>query len=75
MSHNKAPKFSRVELLLKNEGISNNNGLHSTTKIDFLECGLMITGDYLIVTMDEIGGSTTARVFNLKELSAYKTHI
>lgn len=74
MYRNKTPKFSRVELLLKNEGISN-NGLHSTTKIDFLDCWLMITGDYLIVTMDEIGGSTTNRVFSLKELSAYKTHI
>lgn len=78
MHTNKAPKFGKVELLIKNEGYSDKD-LRSTTKIEFLDCGLMITGDYIIVIIDEKDElnhdlTTTGNIFNLKDVSAYKTH-
>lgn len=78
MNTNLAPKYSKVELLLKNDGYTNND-LTSTTKVEFLDCGLIITGDHLIIVMDERSDinstmTSTGRIFNLKEISAYKTY-
>lgn len=75
---NTAPKYSKIELLIKNEGYRDTD-LKSTTKIEFLDCGLVISGDHLIIIIDErddINNSltSTGRIFNLKEISAYKTH-
>jgi hypothetical protein len=70
-----APKFGKVELLIK----SDQKNTLSNTKITFNDCGLMITGDYIIVVIDErdeINGSltSTGKIFPLKEVEAYKTH-
>lgn len=78
MSINTAPKYSKIELLVKNEGYRDTD-LRSTTKIEFLDCGLIISGDHLIIVIDErndINNSltSTGRIFNLKEISAYKTY-
>jgi hypothetical protein len=78
MSINTAPKYSKIELLIKNEGYRDTD-LRSTTKIEFLDCGLIISGDHLIIVIDErndINNSltSTGRIFNLKEISAYKTY-
>lgn len=70
---NRLPKYSKVELLLKT---SINNSVPSITKIDFKECWLTVTGDYLIVTIQEtIDDQTTntGRIYSLSEVSAYKT--
>jgi hypothetical protein len=69
----KAPKFNKVELLL-----TQNNEL-SVIKEEFNNCGLMITGDYIIITTDEttdINHSliTTGKVFNIKNVISYRTH-
>lgn len=69
----KAPKFNKVELLL-----SNNDSL-SVIKEEFNNCGLMITGDYIIITTDEtteINHSliNTGNIFNLKNVLSYRTH-
>lgn len=77
MNTNTAPKFGKVELLLRNP--LNTNDLTSITRIEFLDCGLMITGDYIIVTIDERDDinntlTSTGKIFNLNEVSAYKTH-
>ncbi len=77
MSTNTAPKFGKVELLFKNN--LKPNDLTSVVKLEFLDCGLMITGDHIIVIIDERDEinntlTSTGRVFNLKEVSAYKTH-
>ena len=74
---NRAPKFGKIELLLKEE--TNDKAIQSTNKIEFLDCGLMITGDYIIVIIDEKDElnntlTSTGRIFNLKDVSAYKTH-
>lgn len=66
-----APKFSKVELLVK---------LSSTrTNLTFEDCGLMITGDYIIVILDEkdeINNTLTSvgKIFPLKDVDSYKTH-
>jgi hypothetical protein len=78
MSINTAPKYSKIELLIKNEGYRDTD-LRSTTKIEFLDCGLIISGNHLIIVIDErndINNSltSTGRIFNLKEISAYKTY-
>jgi hypothetical protein len=66
-----APKFGKVELLVRE-----NFGL---TKKSFDDCGLMITGDYIIVILDEKDDLThtltsTGKIFQLKDIDSYKTH-
>lgn len=77
MSLNKAPKFGKVELLIK----SKNKGdiISSLTRLEFDDCGLMITGDYLIVITDEkdelkTSLTSTGQIFHISEISAYKTY-
>jgi hypothetical protein len=66
----RAPKFSKVELLRK-VGLSINSE-------EFQDCGLVITGDYIIVIeeMKETPTSpliSTGRIFPLNEITSYKT--
>ncbi len=75
---NTAPKYSKIELLIFNEGYEKND-LRSTTRVSFLDCGMIISGDHLIIVMDdkdELNHSltTTGRIFNLKDVSGYKTY-
>jgi hypothetical protein len=75
---NKAPKFGKVELLLKQPRTSD-KGIQSTEKIEFLDSGLMITGDHIIVIIDERDElnntlTSTGKIFNLSDVVAYKTH-
>jgi hypothetical protein len=77
MSTNTTPKFGKVELLFKNGEPTKD--LTSTTRLEFEDCGLMITGDHIIVILDERDGinnslTSTGRIFSLKEIAAYKTH-
>lgn len=75
---NRAPKFSKIELLIRDN--SHKDPLFKPeTRIEFLDCGLMITGDYIIVIVDEkddINNSltSTGRIFSLRDVSSYKTH-
>ena len=71
---NKAPKFGNVELLLRVKDSD-----LSTNKIEFNDCGLMITGDYIIVIIDEKDEinhtlTSTGKIYLLKDVIAYKTH-
>ncbi len=75
---NKAPKFGKVELLIKDNSHSDPL-FKSETKVEFLDCGLMITGDYIIVVIDEKDEynntlTSTGRIFSLRDVSSYKTH-
>ncbi len=73
MHTNRAPKFGKVELLLKN--VANSKDIISINKVEFFDCGLMITGNYIVITIDEKDELTsTGKIFNLNEVSAYKTH-
>jgi hypothetical protein len=67
-----APKFGKVELLIRTGG-------NSRTLETFEDCGLMITGDYMIVILDEKDDinntlTSTGNIFNLKDIVSYKTH-
>jgi hypothetical protein len=74
MQHSSAPKFSKVKIYIKkNEPISN-----SVTELEFNNCGIMITGGFLIVVIDdfndeESSSETVGRIFNLNDLKGYKT--
>lgn len=67
-----APKFGKVELLIR-------TGIGSRTVETYEDCGLMITGDYIIVILDEKDDinntlTSTGTIFNLKDIVSYKTH-
>jgi hypothetical protein len=77
MNINKTSTFGKVEILLKD--VNSSVSIASVTKIEFYNCGLMITGDYIVVVIDEKDDinnnlTSTGRIFNLKDVSAYKTH-
>ena len=75
---NRAPKFGKIELLLKGSS-TKDKAIQPTEKIEFLDSGLMITGDYLIVVVDERNEldntlTSTGKIFNMNQVVAYKTH-
>ena len=74
---NTAPKFSKVELLIRDT--INIKTLPSVTRLEFLDCGLMITGDYIIVIIDERDEinntlTSTGKIYPIKDIISYKTH-
>ena len=76
MNQNSVPKYSKVELLLKG---SNKHGVQAMTRLEFFDCGLMITGDYIVVVIDEKDDiqnslTSTGEIFHMSEVSKYKTH-
>jgi hypothetical protein len=75
---NRAPKFGKIELLLKGPK-TKDTAIQPTEKIEFLDSGLMITGDYIIVVVDERDElnntlTSTGKIFKLDDVLAYKTH-
>jgi hypothetical protein len=81
---NTAPKYSKVELLVK-VNVQSQDGLRTknkefpqTTKLEFSDAGLIITGDYIIVVEDEVNPehslTSTGRLFHMSEISAYRTY-
>jgi hypothetical protein len=83
-----APKFKKVELLLKLGGTKNydeNDSLRDldiqrTTKITHEDCAMIITGDYVIITEDEgnndIGAenSIKGKIYTLNEIDSYRLY-
>ena len=69
--------FGRIEVLLQ-------TGKESITKLEFFDSGLLISGNYLIITKQEIDLKTEPdeefnvrtinRVFKLETISGYKTY-
>jgi hypothetical protein len=75
---NRAPKFGKIELLIKQPKTSDKS-IQPTERIEFLDSGLMITGDHIIVVIDERDElnntlTSTGKIFNLNDIIAYKTH-
>ena len=65
------PIFGKVEVWVKNG--------NSTIKSEYIDSGILITGDYLIIVKNETmdGDNTitsTGTLFNLSELIRYKTY-
>lgn len=83
---NTAPKYSKVELLLiakpqfdDADGLSNSDPVFpQTTRLEFNDAGLIITGDYIIVVEDEVHQqhslTSTGKIFHMSEIRAYKTY-
>jgi hypothetical protein len=71
---NTIPKFQKVSIILKSIDIKStlDKGL-SRDKRTFENCGLMITGGYLIITSEKSDG-TVGSVFALKDILEYKTY-
>ena len=73
-----APKFSKVELILKDRD-STDKDFIKNIKLEFEDAGMMITGDYIIIVIDEKADmtsttSSTGKIFHMSEVVAYKTH-
>ena len=71
----KAPKYSKIVILFN----SVTNDELSTHVEEFLDCSLIITGDYLLVildTKDEINTSevSNGKIFSLSTIREYKTY-
>ena len=83
-----APKFKKIELLLKLGGTKTYDendslrdlDLQRTTKITMEDCAMVITGDYIIITQDEgeneIGAErkSTSKIYNLSEIDSYRLY-
>jgi hypothetical protein len=71
---NTIPKFGKIELLL----YSDLKDKTLTTSISYEDCGFMITGDYIIIVIDERNinnsNTSTGKIYPLSEVKAYKTH-
>ena len=61
--------FSKVELLIKTKSKDNN----SITKHSFDDCDLIFSGNFLILVTNE-DKTKTGKIFQLDEISAYKTY-
>jgi hypothetical protein len=76
---NSAPKYSKVELLLKSKDMIHGPiDFNQTTRLEFNDAGLIITGDYIIVIEDETSPehslTSTGKIFHLSEIRAYRTY-
>ncbi len=70
-----APKFKRVELLLKDT--KNKNDMKSLYKIGYDDCAMVITGDYIIITIENNNyidepSSVTGKIHKLEEIDSYR---
>ncbi len=81
MNPNSIPKYSKVEIIFHTIVFNGKNHYRSgsTYKDEYLDCGLMITGDYLIIIMDEkdelkSSATSTGKIFPMSEVKAYKTY-
>ena len=66
-----APKFRKVELILKDG--------ESRDVIEYDDCGMVVTGDYIIISEDEkdiieTSVSSTGTIYHMSEVVQYKTH-
>ena len=83
-----APKFKKIELLLKLGGTKTYDendslrdlDLQRTTKITMEDCAMVITGDYIIITQDEgeneigVERKSTSKIYNLSEIDSYRLY-
>jgi phosphopantetheinyl transferase len=72
-----AIKHKKIEILLN--GSSSDPRIQSSELVQFINAGLVISGDYLIVVTDEKGENgvditTTGKIFPLNQVKAYKTY-
>lgn len=71
------PTFAKVELLVKN--IVNDVIMPSLIKVEFIDAGIVITGNYMIITTKDYNQESleiiqTSKLFHLNEINSYRTH-
>lgn len=86
---NSVPKFKKVDIIIKSTKSSKINAsdglitnVQSTEKVEFEDCGLMISGNILIVIIDEsptelekvLASRTTGHIFKLEDVVKYQTY-
>ena len=71
MCINKLKKFSRVEVLIKQESLT---GIVNGTNIQaFTDCELTLTGNFIIIKV-ETEKFTTNTIFDLNKILSYRTY-
>lgn len=78
MTHT-APKFKKIVLILKEEGWEENSSTFpSTIRVEHEDCGMMITGNYVVITEDHRSNvidqppSVMGKVYQLNNVDSYK---
>ena len=77
---NTAPKYSKIELLLNSKKSLNGReyDFNQTTRLEFHDAGLIITGDHIVVVEDEAHPEhsliSTGKIFHMSEIMAYRTY-
>lgn len=77
MNLNIIPTFEKVELLVRT--IVNEVVMPSLNKIEFEDAGMVITGNYMIITTKQYVWETnevvqTSQIFHLNEIKSYRTY-
>jgi hypothetical protein len=77
MNANMIPTFEKVELLVRN--VVNEVVMPSLTRVDFEDAGMVITGNYMIITIKDYDHEKkevvqTSNIFHLNEIKSYRTH-
>ena len=76
---NTAPKFKKISLVMKGE-IKSDDYFRSTYIVEHVDCSMVITGDYVIITEDSndnvIEGehSVKGKIYELKNIDSYKLY-
>lgn len=78
---NTAPKFKKIVLILKSpDTLGLDKDITPTIKIEHEDCGMVITGDYVIITEDQNSDvfnespSVKGKIYELKEIDSYKLY-
>ncbi len=72
-----APKYSKVEIMLVLD--SPDPRIPQTKVLTFLDAGLVLTGDYIVIVLDvrdetNSNLTTTGKIFPLSQVTSYKTY-
>lgn len=76
---NTAPKFKKITLVIKKED-NYDKYFKSTQIVEHEDCGMVITGDYVIITEDFNGDvideehSVKGKIYKLKDIDSYKLY-
>ena len=76
---NTAPKFKKIVLILK-DNLSTDSDIPSTIKIVHEDCGMVVTGGFVLITEDQNSNvfdeppSVVGKVYELKDIDSYKLY-
>jgi hypothetical protein len=74
-----APKFRKIVLLLKDQN-SKDKDIIPTVAIEYEDCAMIITGNYVIITEEEndnnidVPSSVKGKIYDIREIDSYKLY-